>query len=373
MIDVTPRSDPNDANMKIHYLVTSLETGGAEFAIPDIARTLQRLGHQVKITACEPRDRVAATRLDEAGLPYEILCRRRRSWPSTLAAFLVRILADKPDVIWTSLSWATRIGQLAGLITHIPVVSFKHSASVRRYTYRMKDMSRLWIADSHTVVTFLHEKVHIPAAQVLAWPLFRCNPEAPEAACWDGQSTLQLGSVGRLHEVKNYAPLLEALAAFLERHPALASRIHLTILGDGPLRAELESTIDRLGLKETVSLPGFSAEVAAFLAGLHVYVQPSRYEGMCIAAHEAMNAGLPILATPVGELKNCVIDGQTGFILEGDLSSALGSALERIFAQPALLQQYGRAARNDILEKFRDEAYTRAAATILDRISGLKR
>ncbi|HGX0386276.1 TPA: hypothetical protein ACNRXV_000417 [Escherichia coli] len=54
--------------MKIHYLVTTLEAGGAEFAIPDIVTTLQDLGHEVKIYVCEPRDMGAAPRLEAAGL-----------------------------------------------------------------------------------------------------------------------------------------------------------------------------------------------------------------------------------------------------------------------------------------------------------------
>ena len=56
--------------MKIHYLVTTLETGGAEFAIPDIVTTLQDLGHEVKIYVCEPRDMGAAPRLKAAGLSW---------------------------------------------------------------------------------------------------------------------------------------------------------------------------------------------------------------------------------------------------------------------------------------------------------------
>ena len=67
--------------MKIHYLVTTLETGGAEFAIPDIVTTLQDLGHEVKIYVCEPRDMGAAPRLKAAGLSWCLLSNRRRSVP----------------------------------------------------------------------------------------------------------------------------------------------------------------------------------------------------------------------------------------------------------------------------------------------------
>ena len=355
--------------MKIHYLVTSLETGGAEFAIPDIVKTLQSLGHQVSIIACEPRDMGAAPRLEAAGLSWHLLARRRRTLPVMVAAYLRQVLADRPDVIWTSLSWGNRVGQWVGRITGIPVISFKHSASVRRYTYRMRNMSRLWVGDSQTVEHFLREEMHIPPQQVLVWPLFQGCPDFPRARPWDGQSVLQIGSVGRLHEVKNYAGQLDALAAFLQNHPQLRSRLHFTILGDGPEREALEAQIARLALSDVVSLPGFSADVASFLSGLHVYIQTSRYEGMCLAVHEAMNAALPVIATPVGEIRDAVTDGETGYVLNGDLNEALTGVLERIFASPQQLEGLGEQARHYVLNKFSRERYTQAAATILDRLS----
>ncbi|MBJ3813639.1 glycosyltransferase family 4 protein [Shimwellia pseudoproteus] len=355
--------------MKIHYLVTSLETGGAEFAIPDIVRTLQNLGHEVSIIACEPRDMGAAVRLTEAGMTWRLLANKRRSLPVILGAYMIRVRADRPDVIWTSLSWGTRIGQWAGRLTGIPVVSFKHSASVRRYTYRMRGMSRLWIGDSQTVVRFLRDEMHIPPEQVMAWPFFQSNPHAPQATGWDGKSVLQLASVGRLHEVKNYAGLIDALALFLNSHPQFASRIRLTILGDGPERQALQDKIDQHGLSDVVSLPGFSPEVADFLTRQHVYIQTSRYEGMCIAVHEAMNAALPVIATPVGELRDAVKNGETGYVLEGELSQALASTLERIFANPAELQQFGQQARRYVLSTFSPERYTRSATLVLDRLN----
>ena len=354
--------------MKIHYLVTSLETGGAEFAIPDIVKTLQKLGHEVSIFACEPRDMGAAPRLEAAGLPYRLLANKRRRLPVMVAAYLARVLSDRPDVIWTSLSWGNRVGQWVGRITGIPVISFKHSASVRRYTYRMRNMSRLWVGDSQTVENFLREEMHIPQRQVLVWPLFQGCPDFPKARTWDGESVLQIGSVGRLHEVKNYAGLIDALAIFLKTHPRLRNRIRFTILGDGPEREALEAQIARLDLSDVVSLPGFSPDVASFLAGLHVYIQTSRYEGMCIAVHEAMNAALPVIATPVGEIRDAVTEGETGYVLKGDLKEALPNVLERIFSEPQRLGQYGERARHYVLNKFSRERYTQAAAAVLDRL-----
>ena len=354
--------------MKIHYLVTSLETGGAEFAIPDIVTTLQSLGHDVSIIACEPRDLGAVPRLNAAGLPYTILASRRRKLPIILAAYLRVVHRDRPDIIWTSLSFANLVGQCAAKILGVPIISFKHSASVRRYTYLLRNWSTLWVGDSQTVVEYLQQHMSIPADKVLPWPLFQSDAHAPQAAYWDGHSRLHIGSVGRLHEVKQYAALIDALALYLDKHPERRSCLQLTILGDGPERERLEDKIIEKNLQGIICLPGFSADVNQFLSGLHLYVQPSRYEGMCLALHEAMNVGLPVMATPVGEMRDAVQEGKTGFVLAGTLDTALESALEQIFAHPDQLARCGVNAREYVLQKFSHQQFVKAAERILAQL-----
>lgn len=354
--------------MKILYLVTSLESGGAEFAIPDIVTALMKAGQHVDIVACEPRDMMAAQRLEARGLPYTVLCKKRRLPPMVLARLLLHIHKQRPDVIWTSLSHATRIGQRAGQLLNIPVISFKHSAAVKKYVYRMRYLSSLWISDSALVADYLRQDMHIPADRIMEWPLYQATPSTPMAPGWHGQPVIQLGSVGRLHEVKNYDKLIQALSQAIRLRPDIAHRVHLTILGEGPERSTLEALVDTLGLKETVSLPGHSDRVDPFLNGLHIYFQPSRYEGMCLAVHEAMNAGLPVVATPVGELVHCVSPGRTGFMAEGELIPALVAIIHQIVDHPEQLARLGKAARHYVQSRYSPHAYQAAANAIVQRL-----
>ncbi len=356
--------------MKIHYLVTSLESGGAEFAMPQILQTFLRHGHQVELTACEPRDMMAARRLEEAGLPYRVMFDRRRSKLTNVLGFL-RVLQQtgRPDVIWTSLSLATYVGQAAGRLTGTPVVSWKHSASVKPYVYRTRQHIRLWVADCDGTARFLRDDMQIPPGQVMTWPLFSCAITRHQRPAWNTGRCLQIGSVGRLHEVKNYPLLIQGIALFRSRYPQYAGQVRLSILGEGPQRLELESLVSRLGLEAVVALPGYSANVQHFLAGLDVYAQPSRYEGMCLAVHEAMGSGLPAMATAVGEMARSVQDGRTGFILRGDIPQAVCDTLARIFARPGCLTEYGAAARAHIQAHYSAEAFDRAGAAILEQIS----
>ncbi|MXV43529.1 glycosyltransferase [Saccharibacter sp. 17.LH.SD] len=356
--------------MKIHYIVTSLETGGAEFAIPQVVKTIEQFGHSVDVTACEPRDMGAAPHLEKAGIPYRILFQKRPSFLQTVLTFINILRQSRPDVIWTSLSRATIVGQLAGKILGIPVVSWKNSANLRFSTSVGKKITKLWVPDSFYVGKFLHERMHIRESDIIPWPLYICQAKETVASYWDGQTTLQIGSTGRLHEVKNYPRLLKGLALFCERNPDKADRVHLSIAGDGPQQQELEQLIKDYHLEQRVSLLGFVSDVPHFLRHLHLYTQPSRYEGMCLAAHEAMGMGLPLMATPVGEMTYSVQNDKTGFVLQRDdgIPESVCKTLEYIFQNPLSLQHLGKNAREHVADIFSLENYQKRCKTILDRI-----
>jgi glycosyltransferase involved in cell wall biosynthesis len=102
---------------------------------------------------------------------------------------------------------------------------------------------------------------------------------------------LRLVAAARLVRQKGFDRLLDVMAA-------LPADSHLTILGEGPERASLEKRIDRLNLKSRVTLPGFVANPAPWIAGADALVVPSHFEGMPNAALEALALGTPVIATP---------------------------------------------------------------------------
>lgn len=356
--------------MKIHYLVTSLEGGGAEFAIPSIVQSLEHEGHDVSVTACEPRDMGAAHLLDRNNIPYTVLFEKRPSIFKSVYSFIKLLKKSKPDIIWTSLGRATTIGQIAGLLMNIPVVSWKHSASERLPMKLGKHLTALWVADSFFVAQFLSETMHIPHDKIVSWPLYICHPHANERRLWDGQDILHIGSTGRLHPVKNYPYLLKGLALFCSRHPEWSQRVHLSLAGDGPQKQEIEHIIHHYGLEKNVSLLGFVSDIDSFLRTLHVYTQPSHYEGMCLAAHEAMAMGLPIIATPVGELSRSVQEGKTGFILGRDeeIVESFCEKIEYIFSNSTSLQEMGKNSQEYVFSNFSKKKHKDRCKKIVAKI-----
>lgn len=357
--------------MKIHYLITSLESGGAEAAVPRIVAVMRKAGHEVEVTACEPRDMAAAPLLDAAKIPYRLLFDRRQSKLKTTRAFARLMHQTRPDVIWTSLSAAGLVGMITGAMLSIPVVSWKHSASIRLHTRLTRGLSRLWVADSPSVANFLTCTLGMADDRVMTWPLFEQLTVEPPPAPWDGQAVLRIGSIGRLHPVKNYDLLIEAMASLRRLRPDVASRVHLTIVGDGPERVRLESLVASRELQPMVDLPGAASDVRSWLRSWHLYAQPSRYEGMCLAAHEAMSAGLPVLVTPVGELRASVRASEGGLLLDGDIVSSLAAAIDELLGSPERLVRMGEAGKSYIEQTYGKAAFEQAGLAVIRRAEEL--
>jgi glycosyltransferase involved in cell wall biosynthesis len=150
-----------------------------------------------------------------------------------------------------------------------------------------------------------------------------------------------LVTVGGLEPVKNHRFLLHVLAAAKQAGHALT----LDIFGDGPLRGELQQLARGLDLAEQVRFRGFQRGVRDFLPGYRAYVHASYSESSSLAIMEAMDAGLPIVAAPIGPLAELVDDGVEGrFWSLEDPAQAAGVLLE-LLADGPVRRKAARAAR----------------------------
>jgi glycosyltransferase involved in cell wall biosynthesis len=167
---------------------------------------------------------------------------------------------------------------------------------------------------------------------------------------------------GRLVPIKDVGTLIEALA----RTRAACPAAHLVVAGDGPLRAELEAHVDRLGLSTAVTWLGWYRDVARLYAAADLVVLSSRNEGTPLALIEGMAAGRPAVATAVGGVADVVSDGVTGLVVPPGDAGALASALSRLMTDRAARLAMGEAARADIARRY-------SAARLADDLDRLYR
>lgn len=126
----------------------------------------------------------------------------------------------------------------------------------------------------------------------------------PDTTDWPKGTKRRLVTIGRLSEPKNLMALLAAVSDL--RAEFKASGAHLLIVGDGPERKKLGLEIQRLSLTAAVSLALPRVGIDSLLAGAHILVIPSRFEGGPLTVYEAALAGLPVATTPVGIVREVV-------------------------------------------------------------------
>lgn len=186
------------------------------------------------------------------------------------------------------------------------------------------------------------------------------RPRAPSADPL-GQRVI---CVAHLSAQKNHRVLIAAIAKVREH----ASDVCLQLVGDGADRAELEAYVQRRGLDECVEFLGRVEDVWPLLAEAHIFVLPSLYEPLGIAALEAMGAGLPVVASSVGGLREIVRDGTTGFLVPPDDAEALAARISELLGDRELASTMGLRGR-EIAEEHRSERMAEGYARVYERLT----
>ena len=161
-----------------------------------------------------------------------------------------------------------------------------------------------------------------------------------------------MGTVGRLQTVKNQPLLARAFVKLIKDHPEAALRIRLVIVGEGGLRADIESILATAGLQHLAWMAGARNDVAQIMQALDCFVLPSQAEGTSCTLQEAMACGLPVVATAVGGTPDLVEEGMTGHLVPSEDAQAMANALWRCYSEPETAARYGQTARARALVHF---------------------
>ncbi len=181
-----------------------------------------------------------------------------------------------------------------------------------------------------------------------------------------GERPIDVMCVNRLVEVKQPEHAVRVMAAVAQRIP----QMHAAILGQGPLRGDLETLAVTLGASNRIEFAGHVENVTERLRRAKVFLLTSRTEGLSIAMVEAMAAGAVPVVADVGELGDLVINGQTGWrVTPGDIEGYTERIVE-LLRDPETLQRMSAAARQRAIEYNSLEAITQRWERVLDEICG---
>ncbi len=169
-------------------------------------------------------------------------------------------------------------------------------------------------------------------------------------------SAVTVGWIGRMTHEKGPDVFVEAFARLEQRDT------EAVMIGDGPEREHLQATCNRLGLGERIHFAGSVPDAGELLAAFDTVVLSSRTEGLPISLLEAMAAGVPVVATTVGEIPAATADGRHATLVPPEDPAALATAIDRSVSDPVGAREAARAASQWVETRFGIDAW-------LDRIS----
>lgn len=184
------------------------------------------------------------------------------------------------------------------------------------------------IAISEAVKKFLVDRGEVRKRNSIEVVLYGYRTRYSRSERANQKSTLvrRLGTISRLADQKDIPTMLNAFKDFRDSHPEAT----LSILGAGPLEKRLKERVSQINLENSVIFAGRSSKIYEFLINLDVFILTSKYEGFGMVLLEAMDSGVPILASNNSAIPEVLGKDFSGLCITGD-SYDFASKLERLF------------------------------------------
>lgn len=173
-----------------------------------------------------------------------------------------------------------------------------------------------------------------------------------------------VGFVGRLSPEKG--PEMFLRVARILQH--LAPDVHCVMVGEGPLRTELERFLQQFDLQQRVRLVGLHVDMPEVYAHLDIVLSTSLTEAMPFALMEAMACGLPVVAPRVGGIPDLIQHGETGWLITPGADQEAANRLVALCNSPQDRERMGRLARQRCVDRFSMEASSNAMVTLFHRL-----
>jgi glycosyltransferase involved in cell wall biosynthesis len=347
--------------VKIAFIITrSDDIGGAQIHVRDLSTALRAAGHDAVVIA--GTSGVLADELRAQGVPYYSLRHLGREVGpledircfSELRETLRRI---QPDIISTHSTKAGFIGRIAGKTLGIPTLFTAHGWGFTEGRPPLQAFA-FWAVERTTapwaarIITVCESdrtaavRAHLASSDRLV-TIHNAMPDITETLrASPGKSPPRLVMVARLSHWKDQPTLLRALSDLKDLD------WQLELVGDGPLRWQTEALVQSLDLRSRVTFLGFRRDVPERLAEAQVFLLISKWEGFPRSILEAMRAGLPVVASDVGGVRESVVDGKTGFVIPRGDVARLRECLCKLIVSPELRVSMGNAGRARYEEKF---------------------
>ncbi len=349
--------------LRIAHVVFGFRTGGLENGLVNLINGLPEEAYEHHVVTLSGHDPVFAGRIRNGNAVIHDLEKRPGQDPRAWLRFH-RLLRRTGVKLVHTRNYATLDFQLPALLAGVRArVHGEHGWNRpqprqmrgRELTARrlLRGCAGRYVALSAEIESFLAGEVGVPAARITricnGVDTARFHPGAgpnrrsvlPAAL----RERFVIGTVGRMANVKAQPDLARAVAGLVREHPGLEERLGLVMVGEGPLKAEVEGLLSQAGLAGIAWLPGNREDVPGLMRAMDLFVLPSTAEGISNTILEAMASGLPVVATRVGGNPELVADGETGTLVPPSEPPAMAGAILAYLESEPLRRRHAAAAR----------------------------
>ena len=347
--------------VNVVYVIGQLTIGGTQRQLLLLVEHLDRSRFQPTVV-CLSKHALLASSLQNLGCPTYVLDRGRHGRARTLLQVYQILRSVEPSIVH-SFAYASRAGIPAAKLARVSY----GIVSIRTDPYReMKLLDRFSIALADLVLAnSQHIASTIRFGRPSASPKYRVIHNGLDVQAFDRLLNTPpvdpipgdvlrcptrniICAVATLRPVKCLETLLKAHFIVLSQIP----QAQLWLIGDGPVRGELELLARDLGINPNTTFWGMRSDVPAILNQAAIGVLSSRVEGLSNAIIEYMAARLPVVATSVGGNPELVLHGETGLLVPPNDPQALADAIVYILRNPEVARQFGEAGRRRVEEHF---------------------
>lgn len=349
--------------MKILLLTSHLKIGGIPIYTVTLANCLRKKGHTVFVASSggQLKDKLSPG-IAHIDVPLET--KSVLSPKIWAAVFRLRRLIKKEgiDIIHAHTRVAQFAAHILSRVTGAPYVTTWHGFyRPHFFRRRMPFWGERTIAISKSVLRHLVDDFKREEAKVrlifngVDASKFRNDYTEDRKRAVKKKYGLKdgpvVGIICRLAGDKGHAFLIEAFKGVLLRVP----EAQLVIVGEGKLKHDLESRVDRLGIRDSAHFFDATTDPREFLAIMDVFTRPSIEEGFGIAVVEAMLMGAPVVATNVGGFKSILNEGEFGILVEPKDVPGLKDALVKMLTDRSFAEKTALAARQHAVLNFSAE------------------
>lgn len=333
--------------MKIGVLLARFSITGVPLAQMRLARALAARGHAVElIIGCLDEGSAAPS---APGVRTRVLhCGSVRRMLTPLMAYL---RSERPDVVFSAEDHLNTVALLAAVLTRskvkisgssrvTPYDTYSNKPFTKRWVLKHAARALMWRADALTCVSrdmveqyrrVFRSPAHVCVYNIVSDKASRERMLEPVEHPWTRDSSIPLiVAAGRLAPWKGFADLIRAIKTLSARMP-----VRLLILGDGPLRADLQTLIRELDIEHAVELVGYVENPLKYYARANVFVLSSLVEGMPNVLVEAMMCGCTPVSTdcPTGP-RELLQEGTYGYLVPVGAPAAMADAIEHALRHP---------------------------------------